>query len=137
MCTPTSVLTLVLTLLCTISYANQCEVDQVKLQVLGSGGPELDDSRHASGYLIGYRNKAQVLIDAGADSSIEYGKSGATFEDLQDILLTHLHVDHSADLPAFITGSCFTARNANLSLYGSDKNSLMPSTSQSAKVNGR
>jgi len=75
MFTHISVLTLVLTLLCTNSYANQCEVDQVKLQVLGSGGPELNDGRNSSGYLIWYRNKAQVLIDAGAGSSIEYDKS--------------------------------------------------------------
>ena len=96
---------LILMAVCTTSYANQCKTDQVKLQVLGSGGPELDDGRNSSGYLIWYKNKARVLIDAGAGSSVEYGRSGAKFEDLQGILLTHLHVDHSADLAAFIKGS--------------------------------
>ena len=124
-----SLLILMLLTVGTNSYANQCKSDQVKLQVLGSGGPELDDGRHSSGYLIWYQNKAQVLIDAGAGSSIEYGKSGAQFEDLQGILLTHLHVDHSADLPAFIKGSYFTSRSSNLALYGPAANDLMPSTS--------
>jgi ribonuclease BN (tRNA processing enzyme) len=123
------ILVLILMAVCTNSDANQCKVDQVKLQVLGSGGPELDDGRHSSGYLIWYQNKAQVLIDAGAGSSIEYGKSGAQFEDLQGILLTHLHVDHSADLPAFIKGSYFTSRSSDLGLYGPAANNLMPSTS--------
>jgi ribonuclease BN (tRNA processing enzyme) len=109
--------------------ANQCDIDQVKLQILGSGGPELDDGRASSGYLIWYKNKARVLIDAGAGSSVEYGKSGAKFEDLQGILLTHLHVDHSADLAAYIKGSYFTSRSADIGLYGPAANDLMPSTS--------
>ncbi|WP_339723382.1 MBL fold metallo-hydrolase [uncultured Paraglaciecola sp.] len=120
---------LFLILFCTQSFANQCRNDQVKLQVLGSGGPELDDGRNSSGYLIWYKNKARVLIDAGAGSSVEYGRSGADFADLQGILLTHLHVDHSADLAAFIKGSYFTSRNTNLSLYGPAANDLMPATS--------
>tara|TARA_R110002153_G_scaffold25699_1_gene81342 strand:- start:10563 stop:11471 length:909 start_codon:yes stop_codon:yes gene_type:complete len=120
---------LILILFCTQSFANQCKTDQVKLQVLGSGGPELDDGRNSSGYLIWYKNKAQVLIDTGAGSSVEYGRSGAKFEDLQGILLTHLHVDHSADLAAFIKGSYFTSRSTNLPLYGPAANDLMPSTS--------
>ena len=112
-----------------IANANQCKTDQVKLQVLGSGGPELDDGRNSSGYLIWYKNKARVLVDAGAGSSIMFGQSGAKFEDLQGILLTHLHVDHSADLPAFIKGSYFTPRSENLSIFGPAANELMPSTS--------
>jgi ribonuclease BN (tRNA processing enzyme) len=120
---------LMLMLVCNNCYANQCESDQIKLQVLGSGGPELDDGRHSSGYLVWYKNKARVLIDAGAGSSVEYGQSGALFEDLQGILLTHLHVDHSADLPAFIKGSYFTSRTSDIGLYGPASNNLMPSTS--------
>jgi ribonuclease BN (tRNA processing enzyme) len=121
---------LVLLILLSIqTQANQCQSDQIKLQVLGSGGPELDDARHSSGYLIWYQNKAQVLVDAGAGSSIVYGQSGAQIADLQGILLTHLHVDHSADLPAFIKGSYFTSRNSDLNLYGPAANELMPSTS--------
>lgn len=123
------VLVLMLISLSNIANANQCKTDQVKLQVLGSGGPELDDGRNSSGYLIWYKNKARVLIDMGAGSSVEYGKSGAQFEDLQGMLLTHLHVDHSADLPAFIKGSYFSSRSTNLPLYGPAANDLMPSTS--------
>lgn len=121
---------LVLLLFCTHSFASQCNSSQVKLQVLGSGGPELDDGRNSSGYLIWYQNKARVLIDAGPGSSIEYGKSGAEFADLQGMLLTHLHVDHSADLVAYIKGSYFTSRNTNLELFGPAANNLMPATSE-------
>jgi hypothetical protein len=52
---------LILILINANSYASQCEFDQVKLQVLRSGGPEIDDGRASSGYLIWYKNKARVL----------------------------------------------------------------------------
>lgn len=117
-------------LFCAQAFANQCHSEQLSLQVLGSGGPELDDGRHSSGYLIWHQNKAKVMIDVGTGTSFMYGQSGAQFEDLQAILLTHLHVDHSADLPAFIKGSYFTNRDTDLHVYGPSSNDLMPSTSQ-------
>ena len=107
-----------------------CSDNDVQLQVLGSGGPELDDQRVSSGYLIWIKGQARVLVDTGAGTSVNFGQTGAKFEDLQAILFTHLHVDHSADLPAFIKGSFFTARDNDLVIYGPAGNSLMPSTSE-------
>jgi ribonuclease BN (tRNA processing enzyme) len=66
----------------------------------------------------------------GAGASNAFGDSGAKFENLQGILLTHLHVYHSADLPALIKGSYFTSRNTDLGLYGPAANDLMPSTDE-------
>ncbi len=109
--------------------AEQCQTNAVKLQVLGSGGPELDDGRHSSGYLIWYNNQARVLIDAGPGTSSAFSQSAAKFEDLQGILLTHLHVDHSADLPALIKGGYFTERTNDLALIGPAGNDFMPATS--------
>lgn len=105
-----------------------CFTNEVKLQVLGSGGPELDDGRASSSYLIWHHNKARVLVDAGAGSSVNFGAAKANFADLQVVLLTHLHVDHSADLPAFIKGSHFTSRSQDLPIWGPGSNALMPST---------
>lgn len=110
--------------------ANSCAGDNVSLQVLGSGGPEIDDGRFSSSYLVKHHNKAAVLIDAGSGASFAFGESGAKFEDVQAILLTHLHVDHSVDLPAFIKGSYFTNRVSDLSILGPSGNSLMPATSE-------
>jgi ribonuclease BN (tRNA processing enzyme) len=125
-----NVMVLITLLVCSQSHANQCNSDEVRLQVLGSGGPELDDGRNSSGYLIWHQNKARILVDAGAGTSVIYGQTGAKLEDLQAVLLTHLHVDHSADLPAFIKGSYFTNRESNLDLYGPSANDLMPATSE-------
>ncbi|QHJ10995.1 hypothetical protein FX988_01217 [Paraglaciecola mesophila] len=121
--------TLVLGASATHAHAQSCKEQDVTLQVLGSGGPELNDERVSSSYLIWHKNKARVLIDAGPGSSINFGTSGADFADLQGILLTHLHVDHSADLPAYVKGSYFTQRNEDITVYGPSANALMPSTS--------
>jgi ribonuclease BN (tRNA processing enzyme) len=96
---------------------------------LGSGSLKLRERRNSNGYLIWHHNKARVHIDAGSVTSVEYGKSESVFKDLQDILFTHLHVNHSADLSSFVKGGYITSRNANLSLYGPAANDLKPSTS--------
>ena len=103
---------------------------RISVQVLGSGGPELDDQRASSGYLIWVDGKAKVLVDAGGGSSLNFEKSDARFNDLEAMVFTHLHVDHSADLPAYIKASFFASRRRNLPVYGPRGNQLMPSTSE-------
>jgi ribonuclease BN (tRNA processing enzyme) len=113
-----------------IDAENLCKDSGVKLQVLGSGGPELSDGRASSSYIVWHQGKARILVDAGPGSSVLFDKAQADFADLEAILLTHLHVDHSADIPAYIKGAYFSSRNRPLVVYGPDKNRFMPSTSQ-------
>lgn len=108
--------------------AQTCTGKGIRLQVLGSGGPELGDKRAGSGYLIWQDGKARILVDLGPGSLLNYEKSGARIEDLDVVLLTHLHVDHSADLPALIKASFFTDRTQDLPVYGPTGNALMPDT---------
>jgi len=110
--------------------ADQCNDQGVWLQVLGSGGPELTDQRASTGYLVWQDGHVRVLVDMGQGTLLQFEKSGAQVEDLEYVLLTHLHVDHSVDLPALIKGSFFTSRNQNLPIYGPTGNRLMPDTIQ-------
>lgn len=119
-----------LTLSFPIHAETHCQDNRVRLQILGSGGPELDDQRASTSYLIWVDNKAAVLIDAGAGSSVNFEHTGAKIKDLDAILFTHLHVDHSADLPSYIKGSFFTKRQQNLPIYGPEGNALIPATSE-------
>lgn len=100
----------------------------VQVQVLGSGGPELSDQRASSSYLIWQDGKAKLLIDIGSGSLLRLEQTQANINDIEALLLTHLHVDHSADLPALIKASFFSDRNQDLTLIGPDGNRLMPST---------
>jgi len=110
--------------------ATPCSPHGWQLQVLGSGGPELNDGRASSGYLLWHDGKARMLIDMGGGSMLRFEQSGARLEDLDVILLTHLHVDHSADLPYLIKASFFSDRSRDLPLYGPTGNQLMPATTE-------
>jgi len=106
------------------------DCSNIKLQVLGAGGPEIDDGLASSSYLIWINNKARVLIDAGGGSSLNYEKSKANFNDLEVIVLTHLHVDHSAALAVYIKAGYFSGRRKSLPLYGPSEAGSFPSTEQ-------
>jgi ribonuclease BN (tRNA processing enzyme) len=119
-------------LLCVLSPApaqEECgQSGGVQVQVLGSGGPEVRNKRASSSYLVWLDGKARVLVDAGGGAALRFGESGARVSDLDVILLSHLHVDHSADLPVLVKSSWFENRSAPLPLYGPPGNKFLPST---------
>lgn len=112
------------------ALASNCESDRVQLQVLGSGGPELGDQRASTSYLIWLDGKARVMVDAGGGSSLNFEKSGAKFADLDAMLFTHLHVDHSADWPVYVKAGFFTGRERDLPVYGPYGNHNLPPVDQ-------
>ena len=100
----------------------------VSLQVLGSGGPESGDKRASSGYIVWVDGKSRVLVDFGGGASLRFEEAGAKIEDLEIILLTHLHIDHTADLPALLKSSFFVNRSRDLLIFGPQGNKAMPDT---------
>jgi len=54
--------------------AQTCGEEDVAVQVLGSGGPELQDRRASSSYLIWQDGQARVLVDAGGGSALRFGE---------------------------------------------------------------
>ena len=121
-------ITVVLLMIAPIAHAQRCNGSGVAVQVLGSGGPELQTKRASSSYLVWIDGKARVLVDAGGGSALRFGESGAQMADLDVILFTHLHADHTADLPALVKSSWFEDRKRPLPIYGPAGNRLMPST---------
>jgi ribonuclease BN (tRNA processing enzyme) len=112
------------------AYASStCTGHGVEVQVLGSGGPELQDKRASSSYLIWRDGKARVLVDAGGGAALRFGQSGAQMQDLDAILISHLHVDHTGDLAALIKSSYFEERTRELPVYGPTGNNDFPTTS--------
>ncbi len=107
-----------------------CGVHGVAVQVLGSGGPELQDKRASSSYLVWKDGRAVALVDAGGGSALRFGESGAQMGELEVILFSHFHVDHSGDFAALIKSSWFEERKAELPIYGPEGNEFMPSTTE-------
>jgi len=113
-----------------VAAAATCNGHGVQLQILGSGGPELGDRRASSSYLVWQEGRARVLIDSGGGSALRFGQAGAQVADLDAVLFTHLHIDHSADFPALIEFSYFEERARPLPVYGPPGNENFPSTTE-------
>jgi ribonuclease BN (tRNA processing enzyme) len=113
-----------------LATAQSCGSQGVAVQVLGSGGPELQDKRASSSYLVWENGRTRVLIDAGGGSALRFGESGAQMSQLDVVLFTHFHIDHSGDFPTLIFSSWFEDRKRPLPIYGPQGNDFMPSTTE-------
>lgn len=110
--------------------AQSCGSAGLAVQVLGSGGPELQDKRASSSYLIWDQGRARVMVDAGGGSELRFGESGAHMSQLDVFLFSHFHVDHSGGFPALIFSSWFGERSRALPVFGPEGNQYMPSTTE-------
>jgi ribonuclease BN (tRNA processing enzyme) len=96
------------------------------LQVLGSGGPIIDDERASSSYLIRIDGRPRLLVDAGTGSAATLGRLRVDPSALDAIALTHLHTDHAGDLPAIVKSGYFSDRRSAMPLIGPDGNDRFP-----------
>jgi ribonuclease BN (tRNA processing enzyme) len=127
-------LALLLTAMTILGHAEEgdatpfCGNQGVWIQILGSGGPELDDGQASASYLMFVDNKARLLVDTAPGSSVGFDKAGGVFADLDAMVFTHLHADHTADFPAYVTGSYFAKRDRLLPVLGPDGRGVYPDT---------
>ncbi len=116
-------LTAALCLAGTAAHADQlCGDTGVWVQTLGAGGPEIDDRQGGPSFLVWHDGKARLLVDTGPGASVAFDQAEANFTDLAAVAFTHLHVEHTADFPAFIKGSSFLDRKDPLIVLGPDSN---------------
>ncbi|MFZ6875004.1 MBL fold metallo-hydrolase [Undibacterium sp. Di27W] len=103
-----------------------CQPGKLMVQVLGSGGPELNDQRASTSYLVWVDQKARILVDFGSGAVLNYEKSGANPVELDAVLFSHFHVDHSADFPALVKGLPFAGYDKELRVFGPTKRGVFP-----------
>src|ERR1700682_6040864 len=72
----------------------------LEVAVLGSGGPRAFGRAGAS-YIVLVAGTQRLLVDAGPGAFLRIGELELDLENVDTVLLTHLHIDHSADLAAF------------------------------------
>jgi len=110
-------------------------LDKVKgplsVMVLGSGGPVATPSGRASaGYMIFVEGKPRVLMDVGGGTYQRIAASGMNIKDLDIVLLSHLHIDHTGDLSSTIKTIYFhnnlagTGRTNPVRIYGPAENGV-------------
>lgn len=110
--------------------AQSCGSKGLAVQILGSGGPELQDKRASTSYLIWKDGSARVIVDAGGGSALRFGESGAQMSTVDVFLFSHFHIDHSGDFPALVFSSWFGNRTRPLPVYGPSGNQYMPGTTE-------
>jgi ribonuclease BN (tRNA processing enzyme) len=131
---PTRAFALLLTLCAAVASAPAasasafCGETGVWLQILGAGGPELNDGQGGASYLVFIDNHARLLVDPGAGSSVSFDRAGARFADLDAVVFTSLLAHQTAEFPAFIKGSYFAGRERPLPVFGPDGSGPYPDT---------
>ena len=105
-----------------------CGKQGVWIQILGAGGPELTDGNAGPSYLVWLDAKARLLVDTAPGSATRFGAVGADFADLDAIVFTNLHADHTADFPGYVKASQFSNRDRPLTVLGPDSGENYPDT---------
>ena len=90
----------------------------LELVVLGSGGPGAT-GRASSSYVVLIDGEPRILVDAGSGAFVRMGESKLSLDSLDVILLTHLHIDHAAELPGIIKARAVAAAGPiSFKVYG-------------------
>jgi ribonuclease BN (tRNA processing enzyme) len=105
--------------------AQTCAGNPVAVQILGSGGPVFNAERASASYLLWVGGQARLLFDIGGGSHLRFSQSGAKLADLAMVGISHLHPDHTSDLPALMWASN-RMRSAPLPLVGPSGNNVAP-----------
>jgi ribonuclease BN (tRNA processing enzyme) len=108
----------VLSALLLLSYApafsqgaksNAAQAAGLSLLVLGSGGPGAT-GRAGAGYIVSLQGRPRILVDAGPGTFARAGEAGVDLGPVDIVLLTHLHVDHTGELPGLIKARIVSER---------------------------
>ncbi len=97
-----------------------CGEKGVWIQILGSGGAELDDQRASASYLLWIDDHARLLVDPGPGTALRFDESGARIADLDAIVFSQITNDHAGDLAALVNGSAEITRDGPLPIFGPD-----------------
>jgi ribonuclease BN (tRNA processing enzyme) len=102
----------------------------MELIVLGSGGPRAT-GRGETSYIVLIAGVPRILVDAGSGAFVEIGKLNLDLDKMDVVLLTHLHIDHSADLPSVFNARSLSADDPiTYHVFGPDGGGEFPSTTK-------
>lgn len=90
----------------------------MELTLLGTGGgprPSPHRAPTAQSVRVGGRT---IVVDAGNGVAQQMARAGLNPADLSDLLITHLHVDHAADLGMLPMAAWITGRTESMRVWG-------------------
>ncbi|WP_199754103.1 MBL fold metallo-hydrolase [Dyella dinghuensis] len=93
-------------------------VSPLELVVLGSGGPGAT-GRAGAGYIVLVDGTPRVMVDAGPGTFVRLGEAKLSLANVDIVLLTHLHIDHTGELPGFFKARAVSGDGpVNVRLFG-------------------
>jgi ribonuclease BN (tRNA processing enzyme) len=102
----------------------------LEVVVLGSGGPRAF-GRAGSSYIVKVDGTPRILLDAGPGAFLRIGELNIDLQHVDTVLLTHLHIDHSAGLAAFFNDRALTSDGPiTYRIFGPDGAGLFPKTTR-------
>jgi len=91
----------------------------MQLTILGSGAARPTHRRASAGYLLEWSGHA-LLVDPSAGTYVRAIKAGLDPRRLVAVVLSHLHADHTADLPGLLWARRQEKLDAPLAVVGPD-----------------
>jgi ribonuclease BN (tRNA processing enzyme) len=102
----------------------------LEVVVLGSGGPR-PFGRGGSSFIVLLDGTPRILVDAGPGAFLRIGELDLDLDNVDTVLLTHLHIDHSGDLAAFFNARALSADGPIVyRIFGPDGAGQFPKTSR-------
>src|SRR6202041_2297996 len=102
----------------------------LEVLVLGSGGPR-PFGRAASSFIVLLDGTPRILVDAGPGAFLRIGELNLDLDNVDTVLLTHLHIDHTGDLAAFFNARALSADGPIVyRIFGPDGSGQFPKTSR-------
>ena len=89
----------------------------MKVVIIGSGASWPDSDRSSPSQVI-VVDKETLLFDCGPGSGINLMRAGINPATINEIFLTHLHMDHSLELASIVFGGYLAGRKEKVELYG-------------------
>ena len=90
----------------------------LELVVLGSGGPGAT-GRASAGYMVLVDGAPRILVDAGPGTFVRLGEAKLSLDKTDIVLLTHLHIDHTGELPGLFKARVVSAGGpVNFQVFG-------------------
>lgn len=90
---------------------------QIKVTLLGTGGPRPDPNRQGSAVAVQIGNEI-ALFDAGRGVSTQLVRAGIQPQQINPIFITHHHFDHIGNLGDLILTAWNNGRSNPLSIIG-------------------
>jgi len=90
----------------------------LELLVLGSGGPGAT-GRAGAGYIVLVDGEPRIEVDAGPGTFVRLGEAKLSLAKIDVVLLTHLHIDHTGELPGFFKARAVSGDGpVNVQVFG-------------------